>query len=116
MKSYLVSLVLLLLPLPTLSQDAPMFRANLEHTGVYSGAGVPKFSSVKWKFQTGGGVISSPAVENGLGYVGSTDKNLCAVDQQTGALKWKFATDGPVVSSPAVAAGIVYFGSYDGEF
>jgi hypothetical protein len=26
-----------------------MFRANLEHTGVYSAAGVPKFTGVKWK-------------------------------------------------------------------
>jgi outer membrane protein assembly factor BamB len=92
-----------------------MFRANLEHTGVYSGAGVPKLGGVKWKFQTGGRVISSPPVENGLVYVGSTDKNLYAVDQQTGALKWKFATDGPVVCSPAAAAGIVYFGSYAGR-
>jgi hypothetical protein len=39
--------VLLLLPLPTLSQDAPMFRANLEHTGVYSGAGVPKLGQME---------------------------------------------------------------------
>jgi hypothetical protein len=30
-----------------------MSRANLEHTGVYSGAGVPKLGGVKWKFQTG---------------------------------------------------------------
>jgi outer membrane protein assembly factor BamB len=41
-------------------------------------------------------------------HVGSMDKNLYAVDQQTGALKWKFATEGPVVSSPALAGGIVY--------
>ncbi len=93
-----------------------MFRANLEHTGVYSAAGVPKFSGIKWKFQTSGRVISSVAIESGLVYVGSTDKNFYAVDQQTGALKWKFATEGPVVSSAAIAGGIVYFGSYDGKF
>ncbi len=44
------------------------------------------------------------------------DKNLYAVDQQTGALKWKFVSEGPVVSSPALAGGIVYFASYDGKF
>jgi hypothetical protein len=117
MKTYLASLVLALVlcPLPTLGQDAAMFRGNPEHTGVYSAAGVPKFSGVKWKFQTSGRVISSPAVENGVVYVGSTDKNMYAVDQQTGALKWKFAAEGPVVSSPAVAGGIVHFGSYDGQ-
>ena len=88
----------------------------MEHTGVYSAPGVPKFSGVKWKFQTAGRVISSAAVENGLVYAGSTDKTFYAIDQQTGALKWKFATEGPVVSSPAIASGIVYFGSYDGKF
>jgi eukaryotic-like serine/threonine-protein kinase len=70
------------------------------------------FTGVKWKFQTNGRVISSPAFENGLVYVGSVDKNLYAVDQQAGALKCKFATEGPVKSSPALAGGIVYFASY----
>jgi eukaryotic-like serine/threonine-protein kinase len=108
--------VLLLLPVPALCQDTPMFRASLEHTGVYSAAAVPMFTGVKWKFQTNGRVISSPAVEDGLVYVGSMDKNLYAVDQQTGALKWKFAAEGPVGSSPALAGGIVYFASDDGKF
>jgi len=63
-----------------------------------------------------GRIISSPAVENGLVYVGSMDKNLYAVDQQTGALKWKFVSEGPVVASPALAGGIVYFASDDGKF
>ena len=74
------------------------------------------FTGGKWKFQTNGRVSSSPAVENGLVYVGSMDQNLYAVDQQTGALTWKFATEDPVVSSPALAGGIVYFASYDGKF
>jgi outer membrane protein assembly factor BamB len=68
------------------------------------------------KFQTNERIISSPAVENALVYVGGMDKNRYAVDQQTGALKWKFATEGPVVSSPALAGGIAYFASYDGKF
>jgi hypothetical protein len=115
MRSDLAFFVRLLLPMPALCQDTPPFRANLDHTGVYGAAGVPMFTGVKWKFQTNGRVISSPSVENGLAYVGSMDKNLYAVDQQTAALKLKFATEGPVVSSPALAGGIVYFASYDGK-
>ena len=57
-----------------------MFRGNLAHTGVYRAAGVPKFSQIKWKFHTDGQVISSPAVANGMVFVGSTDGNLYAVD------------------------------------
>ncbi len=50
-----------------------MFRGNLAHTGVYDAAGVPKLTGLKWKFHTGGLIISSPAIANGLVYVGSTD-------------------------------------------
>lgn len=93
-----------------------MFRGNLPHTGVYSAPGVPKFNDIKWKFHTAGRVISSPAVVEGVVYVGSTDCNLYAIDAATGSQKWKFETKGWVVSSPAVASGTVYFESYDSNF
>lgn len=112
----LASITTLLLALPATGQDASMFRGNLAHTGIYPGAGVQKLTGIKWKFQTGGRVISSPAVANGVAYVGSTDKNLYAVDIETGVQKWKFATESSVVSSPAVSGKFVYFGSYDGRF
>jgi outer membrane protein assembly factor BamB len=98
------------------AQDAAMFRGDLQHTGVYNGAGVPKLNGVKWKFHTAGRVISSPAIVNGVAYVGSTDCNLYAIDIASGRQKWKFETKGWVVSSPAVEDGTVYFGSYDSNF
>jgi eukaryotic-like serine/threonine-protein kinase len=105
-----------LICLPALSQDAAMFRGNLQHTGIYDATGVPRFNKIKWTFHTSGRVISSPAVSNGMAYVGSTDGNLYAVDLESGAQKWKFETKVRVSSSPAVSAGIVYFGSYDSNF
>ncbi len=93
-----------------------MFRGNLAHTGVYDAVGVPKLTGLKWKFHTGGLILSSPAIANGLAYVGSTDGNLYAVDLNSGAMKWKFETKARVVSSPAVAGGLIYFSSYDGWF
>jgi outer membrane protein assembly factor BamB len=98
------------------AQDAAMFRGNMQHTGVYNAPGVPKFNDIQWKFHTGGRVISSPAVVNGMAYVGSTDCTLYAIDATSGAQKWKFETKGWVVSSPAIASGTVYFESYDGNF
>jgi len=98
------------------AQDAPMFRGNLQHTGVYNAPGVAQFKQIKWKFHTSGRVISSPAVVGGVAYFGSTDGNLYAVNIASGKLTWKFATGSWVVSSPAVASGIVYFGSYDSNF
>ena len=98
------------------AQDVPMFRGDLRHTGVYAGAGITKLPEVKWKFQTGGGVVSSPAVVRDVVYIGSNDGNLYALEAGTGAVKWKFATESRIAPSPAVADGTVYFGSYDGVF
>ncbi len=93
-----------------------MFRGSLEHSGVYNAAGVPKLTGIKWQFHAAGAIISSPAVTGDAVYVGSTDKQLYALDRETGEVKWKVATDSAITSSPAVADGRVYFGSYDGKF
>ena len=97
------------------AQDAPMFRGDLQHTGVYSASRAPQLNGIKWKFHTGGRVISSPAVVDGVVYVGSTDGNAYAIDAVSGAQKWKFETKAWEVSSPAVVSGVVYFLSYDGH-
>src|SRR5215475_1138870 len=69
--------------------DSPMFRNDPAHSGIYSAAGAPRFSKVKWSFRAGGEVISSPAIVGGIVYVGSNDGNLYAVDQEAGSQKWK---------------------------
>jgi outer membrane protein assembly factor BamB len=58
-------------------------------------------------------VGSSPAVANGVVYVGSNDNNLYALNATTGAKVWNYTTGGSVYSSPAVANGVVYVGSQD---
>jgi eukaryotic-like serine/threonine-protein kinase len=100
---------------PAFAQDA-MFRGNPEHTGVYAGAGAPNFSKMRWKFETNGQVLSSPAVTSDTVYVGSSDHFLYAIDRASGTQKWKFKTESRITSSPAVSGGIVYFGSFDGNF
>jgi outer membrane protein assembly factor BamB len=97
-------------------QDAPMFRSDPRHSGIYAGEGLPKLQGIKWKFHTDEEVVSSPAIVSGIVYVGSNDGNMYAVDQEKGSLRWKFKTGARVPSSPAVADGVVYFGSYDGYF
>ena len=66
-----------------------------------------------WSYTTGGEVASSPAVADGVVYVGSYDGNVYALDAVTGACIWSYATGGMVVSSPAIANSIVYVGSYN---
>ena len=67
-----------------------------------------------WRFETGDWVRSSPAVSNGVVYVGSYDNHLLyAIDAVTGKEKWRFETGARVWSSPAVSNGVVYIGSND---
>ncbi len=97
-------------------QDAPMFRNDATHSGIYAAAGVPVLHGVKWTFHTHGEVVSSAAVVGGVVYVGSNDGRLYAIDEETGTEKWNFETGARIPSSPAVADGVVFFGSYDGNF
>lgn len=77
---------------------------------VYAGDG-----ELKWEFQTGGEIYSSPAIaSDGTIYVGSYDSCLYAFSPD-GILKWRYKTGDYVYSSPAVGSdGTVYVGSGDG--
>ena len=66
-----------------------------------------------WSLQTGSSVQSSPAVVNGVVYIGSNDGHVYALNAATGAKRWSFTTKGIVDSSPAVVNGVVYIGSSD---
>jgi outer membrane protein assembly factor BamB len=71
--------------------------------------------TVKWKYLTGGYVRSSPAVANGVVYIGSSDGSLYALDASTGAVLWSYTIGGglPVFSSPTVVNGVVYLAAAD---
>ena len=73
-----------------------------------------EFGQVKWKFKTGGKILSSPAAVDGLIYFGSADGFLYAVEASSGVVKWKFDAQSPIRSSPAVQEGIVIFGTDQG--
>lgn len=81
-----------------------------------------------WKFQTGGRIRSTPAVnDDGTVFVGSFDGKLYAVERDTGKLKWSYETEGAklnsgdfgydrrsIQSSPAIWKNTVLFGARDG--
>jgi outer membrane protein assembly factor BamB len=69
---------------------------------------------IAWSATTGSFIVqSSPAVANGVVYVGSYDDKLYAYNATTGALLWSATTGNAVHGSPAVANGVVYVGSKD---
>lgn len=91
----------------------PMFRGGPALTGVARGD-LPAAPAPKWTFEAGGGIESSPAIADGVVYVGSLDGALYALDLASGALRWKYAADDAVKSSPSVFDGVVYFGDEKG--
>jgi eukaryotic-like serine/threonine-protein kinase len=107
-------LALLVCQLVSLANDSTSFRGNPDHPSVYYAKPIRTTPQIKWKFATKSQVVSSPAVANGVLYVGSADHRLYALDSNTGAKKWEFKTGSGVASSPAISDGTVYFSSYDG--
>ena len=122
-----VTIVVLCLMAPLLFQRAiraagseetsewTMYRHDVNRSGYTQIAG-PKYNFTKWTYQTGGIILSSPAVANGIVYVGSNDSNVYAINMWTGEEKWRFSTGlAGIYSSPAVANGIVYIGANDNK-
>jgi len=100
--------------------DWSQFRFNPDHSGFNPYENVLNSSSVggmqiKWSYTTGGSVESSPAVVNGVAYVGSEDRHVYALNADTGTLLWSYSTADMVTSSPAVVNGVVYVASVDGN-
>ena len=112
---YVAALFCACLSVPAFALPIASFRGDAEHSGIYSDAGAPQLHGIKWKFKTGGAVISTPAVSDGTAYFGSNDHFLYAVNLADGAQRWKFKTGSRVTSSPAVYQGRVYVASYDGN-
>ena len=92
-----------------------LFRGNSAHTGVYASPGPRQAGAVKWIYKAGGPIVSSPAVADGVVYIGAMDGHLSAIAQDSGKEKWKFKSRMPIASSPAVVGGIVYFVSSAGS-
>jgi outer membrane protein assembly factor BamB len=73
--------------------------------------------AIMWEYATGGQVASTPAVADGLLFVGSTDKNVYALDNADGKSRCspvgRFLTGSRVRTTPVVAGFAVYAGSQD---
>jgi len=91
----------------------PMFHHDLALSG-YSTSDAPSTNAIAWIYNTGSSISSSPAVVNGILYVGAMDGNLYALNINSGSLAWLYDAGAPIYSSPAVGDGNVYFLSSDG--
>jgi len=96
------------------------FRSDNNNSGVYDDGGERPDGNEIWTYTTRGAISSSPAVADGVIYVGSWNlqaeswnNKLFALNAATGSHIWDYTMGSAVYSSPAVANGVVYVGSYD---
>jgi outer membrane protein assembly factor BamB len=117
-------------------RSSPAISKGVVYVGSYDGSLYAiDFSSGKliWRYDTKGrslrsadvgydrrSILSSPAISDGVVYIGSRDATLYAVDATKGTLNWiyDYAKEGGpwAISSPAVRGQVVYMGTADGHF
>ena len=86
---------------------------NTDELGIDSGTATSL--ALQWELPFKAEARSSPAVVDGVAYLGSEDGSVYAVEIASQKLLWNAPTGGPVRSSPAVVDGVVYVGSEDGS-
>lgn len=93
--------------------DWPQFHGNQAQNGFVSGD-LPEQLSLVWRFKADGEIKSSPAIENNLVYIGSSDKHIYALDLQTGKKAWSRILDDMIEASPTLVDNGVYIGTLAG--
>ena len=126
-RTLIILFILTLVTISSLSVSAqladspwPTFRMDAKHSGIspYDTSHVD--GTVKWTFETGAGIESSPVIgEDGTIYIGSHDGYLYAINPD-GTEKWRFDAGPPVyderwdvsksiMATPAIATdGTIY--------
>ena len=95
---------------------SPMFRGELTHSGVADASGVEALGGVAWRFEAGGALRASPALVDGVLYLGSTNGALYALEAESGRVRWTVDVGASVVSTPAVSGGLVIVGDRNNTF
>ncbi len=100
--------------------------AAFDAAGSKQCSGTPKTCSPLWTSPTVATITSSPAVANGVLYIGSDDGKLYAFDAAgvancsgvptTCAPLWSTGSYSMITASPAVANGVVYVGAWNNNF
>ncbi len=97
-----------------------MYLHDAAHTGTSDNV-APTAHDLLWTFDTHKDpnsqslVGSSPAIVNGVVYIGSDDGELFALNACTGALIWNRTLGYLSTSSPAVVDGVVYVSVWEGQ-
>jgi len=85
-----------------------MFHGNPAHNKNYTGFDDKIFSTIAWKFKTGGAIRSTAIAIKDIIYFGSSDGYLYALNKINGEMKWKYNCGRSLTSSPAYSNGLIY--------
>jgi outer membrane protein assembly factor BamB len=92
-----LALAFLIAPSIAAALDWPMYGRDLRHSFSNTDSLINTGNVVTllpaWDFMTGDAVSASPAVVDGVVYIGSWDGFFYALDAATGTLKWQFQVD-----------------------
>jgi outer membrane protein assembly factor BamB len=96
----------------TYSASVTMYRGDAAHTGELPGPGISGRPYRLWRFDSSGELYSSPAVVDGMVFVGTKAGFVFALDSADGSERWRKELGNYIVrSSPAVIDGKVYIGA-----
>jgi outer membrane protein assembly factor BamB len=70
---------------------------------------LPTGAGPRWQTRLNGQVFASPAVADGVAYVGTTGGVFSAVRTSDGAIAWSFGAGRPILGAARLAADAVYF-------
>ncbi|MGB9603381.1 MAG: PQQ-binding-like beta-propeller repeat protein, partial [Limisphaerales bacterium] len=74
------------------------------------------FSGRLWSAPLSNHCMSTPAIYDGLVFVGDSGRHINCIDAESGEIIWTQETKGAIWASPLVADGKVYIGTRSGDF
>src|SRR5262249_42729484 len=70
---------------------------------------------VRWRYDVGSPVESSPVIVDGIDYFGAWNGNVYALDLRDGRPRWVFGSGYKITSSAAISGGELLIGDYGGR-
>ncbi|MDA1188493.1 MAG: PQQ-binding-like beta-propeller repeat protein [Chloroflexi bacterium] len=100
---------------PASVNDWPMVHRNPSHNGLVRDAVFTPTGEVVWSFDFDTTISGSPAVVDGVVYVGAGRQGFVALDGGTGDTLWHQPMTAEVITSVTVAGDFLYGGLRDGR-
>ena len=97
------------------AESWPLFRGDAQAQGVATSE-LPEKLDVVWKVTFEKGAFEgTPAIADGVVYLGDMDGRVTARSLADGKEIWKYEVDSGFIASPALRGQLLYIGDIDGK-